>query len=51
MYAPPKGNGPYSKALDDDTWRRGVKPAKPKATPAPKNAAPGSTVPEVAPAL
>ncbi|MDB6155044.1 MAG: hypothetical protein JWL90_3497 [Chthoniobacteraceae bacterium] len=29
-YRPSEGNGPYSKALKDGTWRKGVKPAPAK---------------------
>ena len=37
MFAPAEASGPYSEALEDQTWRRGVKERKkPAATPAPK---------------
>ncbi|MES2570478.1 MAG: hypothetical protein V4710_10550 [Verrucomicrobiota bacterium] len=29
-YRPAEGDGPYTRALDDGTWKNGVKPAKPK---------------------
>lgn len=51
MYAPAQANGPYSQALDNGTWWRGVKARKPKATPAPTAGKPEAVVPEVAPAL
>ena len=36
MYAPGEASGPYSEALEDQTWRQGVKQRKkPAATPAP----------------